>query len=244
MDGSDMIIILRIISQGSSSYIVLLESHRFMHRGLVRHLFTSRKRRCIRRSKRLCKVKVRLVEQVVNLVRFIAALFHCGKHPFSLSELSHRLSQKKGVIVLWPDGQPELEILHRVFNQLVVDFRTPRLPCIHLPLLFHLVEPLEVDWSTTHGTSGSGTLEIPALYTPRAKLMSAAQLAARTSLVAYGALHCLLKSHWTVQVLACTGRIFLYHAIEHIVLPSGASTSVDVSSSASRHAPLCLTYAA
>jgi hypothetical protein len=57
------------------------------------------------------------------------------------------------------------------------------------------VEPLEVDWSTTHGTSGSGTLEIPALYTPRAKLMSAAQLAARTSLVAYGALH---PFHWKV----------------------------------------------
>jgi hypothetical protein len=57
------------------------------------------------------------------------------------------------------------------------------------------VKPLEVDWSTTHGTSGSGTLEIPALYTPRAKLMSAAQLAARTSLVAYGALH---PFHWKV----------------------------------------------
>jgi hypothetical protein len=53
------------------------------------------------------------------------------------------------------------------------------------------VEPLEVDWTATHGTPGSGTFEIPTLYTPRAKLVSAAQFAARTSFIAYGALHCL-----------------------------------------------------
>ena len=48
-------------------------------------------------------------------------------------------------------------------------------------------------------------------------------------------------------VLSAAGdhvRIFLYHAIEHIVLPSGTSTIVDVSSSARRHLPLCLTYTA
>ena len=69
-------------------------------------------------------------------------------------------------------------------------FRTPRLPRILVPLILHPVEPLEVNWAATHGTASSSAFEIPALDTPRAKLMAAAQLAARTSLVAHGALHC------------------------------------------------------
>jgi hypothetical protein len=51
------------------------------------------------------------------------------------------------------------------------------------------VKPSEVDWSPAHGTPSASALEIPALYTSRAKLMSAAQFAARSSLVAYRALH-------------------------------------------------------
>jgi hypothetical protein len=51
------------------------------------------------------------------------------------------------------------------------------------------VKPLEVDWPPAHGTPSASAFEIPALYTHRAKLVTATQLAARASLVAYRALH-------------------------------------------------------
>jgi hypothetical protein len=51
------------------------------------------------------------------------------------------------------------------------------------------VKPLEVNWPAAHGTASASAFEVPALDTPRAKLVAAAQLAARTSFVAHGALH-------------------------------------------------------
>ena len=55
--------------------------------------------------------------------------------------------------------------------------------------MLNLVEPLEVNWPPAHGTPSASAFEVTALYTPRTKLVAAAQLAARTSLVAHGALH-------------------------------------------------------
>ena len=98
-----------------------------------------------------------------------------------------------------PQTQRFFEILHNVVNRVFENFRTSRIPCIHVPLLLHFVKPLEVDWSATHWTPSASAFEVPTLYTPRAKLMATAQLAARTIFVAYRALHCLLKS------LLCSG---------------------------------------
>jgi len=159
-----------------------------MHRRLVRHLFTSGSLGQVR-ADHLRKVKVRLVEQVVNLLRIKATLFQRGKHTLILFQLSHRISREKGVKLLRPLSQHFFEVLHHVFNRLLKSFRAPRLPCINVPLLLHFVKPLEVDWPPAHGTPSACAFEVPALDTPRAKLVAAAQLAARASLVAYGALH-------------------------------------------------------
>jgi len=159
-----------------------------MHHGLVRHLFTSRSLGRVL-AEHLRKVKVRLVEQVVNLLRLEATLFQTGKHPFVLFQFFHRISREKGVKLMRPLSQHFFEVLHHLFNRLLKSFRTPRLPCIHVPLILHLVKPLEVDWPPAHGTPSAGAFEIPALYAPRAEIVAAAQLAARTSLVAYRALH-------------------------------------------------------
>ena len=155
-----------------------------MHHRLVRHLFTSRILGRVL-AEHLRKVKVRLVEQVVNLLRLVATLFQTGKHPFILFQLSHRISQEKSVKLFRPFRESFAEVLHCMFNRLLKNFRTPRLPCIHVPLILHFVEPLEVDWPPAHGTPSSSAFEVPALYAPRAEIVTAAQLAARTSLVAY-----------------------------------------------------------
>jgi len=155
-----------------------------MHRRLVRHLFTSRILGCVL-AEHLRKVKFRLVEQVVNLLRLEATLFQTGKHPFILFQFFHRISREKGVKLRRPLSQHFFEVLHHLFNRLLKSFRTPRLPCIHVPLILHFVKPFEVDWPPAHGTPSASAFEVPALYAPRAKLVPTTQLAARTSLIAY-----------------------------------------------------------
>ena len=139
-------------------------------------------------------VQVGVVHQVVNLVWFKTTFFQTCKHTLRHDQVSYRLSSEKRVKLFGPHLEHTFKVFNRTVHDSSENVRTFCLPSILTPLFLNFSESSEVYRSATHRTPRARAFEVPALYTPRTKLVSTAQFAARSGFVAHSTLHGWLNS--------------------------------------------------